>query len=99
MKAVAITVVSVGLLAVGGNALKRAVSGESCWSPAKIESARFSLRGLSGSIRSFELNAAGGCVFHVKIELDTPSGARTLDYDAKYSGGDRPIFLRYNSPP
>lgn len=83
----------------GTAAAAKSATNRKCWSPDKIQNERFSVRGLPGSIRSFDVNAIEGCVFNVKIELDSPTGARSLDYNATYAAGDRPIFVRYNTAP
>lgn len=71
-----------------------------CWSESKIKEDRFSLRGAEGAIRSFEVEKVEGCVFRVKLEYGSASGAaRLLDYEAEYAAGDKPIFVRYNTPP
>lgn len=72
----------------------------SCWSPEKIQKDRYTLRGTVGSIRSFEIDAVDGCIFRVKIEYTSPSGAnKLLDYNAEFARGSSPTFITYNSPP
>lgn len=89
------TVASGSATTAAPNAEKR-----NCWSESKIKEDRFSLRGAAGTIRSFEMEKVEGCVFRVKLEYGSASGsAKTLDYDAEYAAGDRPIFVRYNTPP
>lgn len=101
MKVVAIAVVFGALAVAGAKELlsARDSSGKKCWSPGEIQDERFSLRGVPGSIRSFDVKAVEGCEFNVKIEIDSPTGTRSLDYNATYASGDRPIFIRYNTPP
>lgn len=101
MKAITITVLSVTLAVAGAKELRSHIGNGtgSCWSPDKIKAERFSTRGLPGSIRSFQINSGDGCVFNVKVELDTPARIRLLDYEARYVAGDRPVFIRYNKPP
>lgn len=116
MKRVALTVLSVGAVALGGRELLRSDAGHSpagsgvasskgfgsqrCWSQEKIKGERFSQRGMAGTIQSFNLDAVDGCVFRVKVEVVTLAGiARTLDYNAEFAAGDRPIFIKYNAPP
>ncbi len=75
-------------------------SPSACWSYDKIKKNRFSLRGEEGSIRSFELERASGCEFRAKITYTSAKGSeKTLDYDATYTRGASPIFVRYNTPP
>ncbi len=78
----------------------KAATRDSCWSPSKIRKDRFSLRGVEGSIRTFEIAKVSGCVFQVKIQYTTATGAtKVLDYNADFSRGSSPIFIRYNAPP
>lgn len=71
-----------------------------CWAPGKIQKDRYTLRGAQGSIRSFEINNVEGCVFRVKIEYTTVTGAnKMLDYNAEFARGEAPTFKTYNSPP
>lgn len=116
MKAVALALVTVGVGAIGAKELlssdalnsrsmadpatASAGETETCWSPEKIKQDRYTLRGAEGSIRSFEIDNVEGCIFRVKLEYTSPTGAnKVLDYNAAFAKGDSPTFVTYNSPP
>lgn len=80
-------------------AAKSGGAGE-CWTPGKIQKDRYTLRGAQGAIRSFEINNVEGCVFRVKVEYTSETGAnKVLDYNAEFADGSSPTFQTYNSPP
>lgn len=115
MKAVALALVTVGVGAVGAkellstdaldsrslaNSATASAGEQNCWSPEKIKKDRYTLRGAEGSIRSFEIDNVEGCIFRVKLEYTSPTGAnKVLDYNAAFAKGGSPTFVTYNTPP